>query len=441
MEMRWSLKELYNSFDDEQFKSDFTKINEIIKNINEFTANELVNYNNTGNKIEEIISSFITYYKTYSLLRTYTFLSLSTDARNEQAAKLLEKLNQKDTELTKSKVKIEKWLAGVSSMEEYVKESKLIEEHKFFLEELLEKSKYLLSEKEELIISKMRNTGSRAWTKLQQDLTSTLMIKVEINGETKELPLPVVRNMAYKKDPQIRKNAYHAELSAYEKIDESVAASLNGIKGEVITTTELRGYKSPLEKTLLDSRMKKETIDTMFHAIKESLPVFRSYYRHKAELLGHDKGLPFYDVFAPVAEVDMNFTYSEARDFIVENFRSFSDSMADYAANAFEKKWIDAEPREGKRGGAFCSNIHPIGESRILANFTGSYNDVSTLAHELGHGYHGYCLKDASILNSDYPMPLAETASIFCQTIVDLAAIEQSDSDNALAILESSISD
>lgn len=441
MNIRWSLNELYTSFDDTKYKNDIERIDQIIDNICEFTENELINYNNPGGKTEEIINNFITYYEKFSLLRIYTFLSLSTDARNEQAAKLLEKLNQKDTRLTKPKVKIQKWLAGLSNLEGLLEERELLNEHKFFIQELIEKSNYLLDETEEVIISKMRNTGSTAWAKLQQDLTSTLLVEVEVDDKKKELPLPIVRNMAYKKDPEIRKIAYHAELSAYEKIEESIAASLNGIKGEVITTAKLRGYKSPLEKTLQDSRMEGKTLDTMFKAIKECLPVFRKYYRHKAKLLDHKNGLPFYDIFAPVAEVDMDFTYPEARDFIVANFSSFSDNLANYAANAFEKRWIDAEPREGKRGGAFCSNIHPIGESRILVNFTGTYNDVSTLAHELGHGYHGHCLKDESILNSDYPMPLAETASILCQTIVDLAAIEQSEPDNALAILENSISD
>jgi len=439
MNMKWSLEELYESFTDKQYLDDFDRCDLLIDKINSFSRSSLDNFDECELKIEKILNYLIDYYEIYSLLRTFTFLSLSTDTRNEQAAKLLEKLNKKNTNIKKPMVRMKKWLANLDNLDEIIKKNTFIREHSFFLEELIEENKYMLSEEEESIISQMKNTGSRAWTKLQQDLTSTLMVKVE--NEEKDLPLPVVRNMAHDKDPVIRKKAYHAELNAYKKIDEPIAASLNGIKGEVITTTELRGYKSPLEKTLIDSRMDYETLQTMITAIKESLPLFHNYYRHKAILLGHDKGIPFYDLFAPISNANFNFNYKDARDFIVDNFRSFSSQLANYAANAFEKRWIDAKPREGKMGGAFCSNIHPIGESRILSNFTGSYSDVSTLAHELGHGYHGFCLKDESILNSDYPMPLAETASIFCQTIVDSAAIEEADSDSALAILDNSLSD
>jgi len=441
MNMKWSLKELYESFADNKYLNDLDKCDMLINKINDFSKSKLDNFDECESIIERILNYLIDYYETYSLLRTFTFLSLSTDARNEKATKLLEKLNKKNTNIKKSMVRMQKWLASLDNLEEIINKNTFIQQHKFFLEELIKENKYILSEEEELLISQMKNTGSRAWTKLQQDLTSTLMVKVNLENEDKELPLPVVRNMAHDKDASIRKKAYHAELIAYKKIEEPIAASLNGIKGEVITTTELRGYNSPLEKTLIDSRMDHETMQIMITAIEESLPLFHKYYRHKARLLGHNKGLPFYDLFAPIANANFNFTYTDARNFIVDKFRSFSPQLANYAANTFEKRWIDAKPRKGKMGGAFCSNIHSISESRILTNFTGSYSDVSTLAHELGHGYHGFCLKDESILNSDYPMPLAETASIFCQTIVDSAAIEEADSDSALAILDNSLSD
>ena len=263
----------------------------------------------------------------------------------------------------------------------------------------------------------------------------------EIDGEVKNLPLPVVRNMAYSADKNLRKKAYEAELKAYEKIEETSAACLNGIKGEVITLCELRGYKSPLEETLIKSRMDEDILNAMFTAIKESLPAFHKYFRKKAELLGHKNGLPFYDLFAPIGSMNRTFTYEEAREYIVNNFRTFSHKLAAFADRAFENKWIDAEPREGKRGGAFCSNLHPIKESRIMANFDGSFSNVITLAHELGHGYHGLCLTEESILNSKYPMPLAETASIFCETIVVNAALEEASEEEKLSILEASLQD
>ncbi|KNF07915.1 oligoendopeptidase F-like protein PepF [Gottschalkia purinilytica] len=440
MNMRWSLDDLYNSFDSKEFNNDLILCDKKLKEIKLWTENNLESEDNAAKKIEEYITLQIDFYNVFTKLITFANLTTTVEARNEIALKTLEKLQVKYTELTKPSVSFQKWLGCIGNLESIISSSKLLEEHRFYLKELSRNARYLLSEEEEDIVSKMSNTGSKAWAKLQDMITSTLLIDININGENKQLPLPIIRNMAYDKNPNIRKKAYESELESYKKIEESSCACLNGIKGEVITLCNLKGYSSPLEETLLNSRMSKETLDSMFQAIKESLPIFHKYYKRKSKILGHKNGLPFYDIFAPIGDVNIKFTYNEARNYIVKNFRTFSDKLADYADNAFENNWIDAEPREGKRGGAFCSNIHAIKQSRILANFNGSFSNMITLAHELGHGYHGSCLVNESILNSSYPMPIAETASIFCETIVMNAALKEVKEKEALSILESSIS-
>lgn len=441
MNQRWSLRELYESFEAHEFKRDFDKCRKEIEKIREWSDKNLKDTGNAAAKIREYIKIQNNFYKLYTRLYHFANLTLSTEAKNEKALKVLDILEERATELTEPHVKFQKWLSSIKDIESIIAEDSYLKEFNFYLKENLEKSKYLLSDKEEVIISKMKTTGSAAWEKLQEVLTSTLLVDITIDGEEKKLPLPVVRNMAYSKDAELRKRAYEAELESYLKIDESVAACLNGIKGEVITVSKMKGYDSPLQKTVLDSRMDMKTLDTMLSVMRESLPDFHRYFRKKAELMGYKNGLPFYEMFAPMGNVDMKYTYKETRDYIVSNFRTFSDSLADFAAEAFDKRWIDAEPREGKRGGAFCENLHTIGESRILANFDGSFNSVITLAHELGHGYHGACLMKEAYLNSDYPMPIAETASIFCETIVKEAALKAANEKEAFAILENDISD
>ncbi|TCS83477.1 M3 family oligoendopeptidase [Tepidibacillus fermentans] len=441
MEMRWNLDALYSSIDSEKLKRDFEATVQEIENIKKWAEIELDSLENAVKKIEDYLQMQISFLNQYSRLYHFAELTLSVEAKNEKALKTLEQLEELGTELKEPNVKFQKWLSQIPNLEKLISTSPTLEEHRFYLQELVEKSRYLLSDKEEVVLAKMKNTGSSAWSKLQELLTSTLLVDITIDGEDKQLPLPVVRNMAYDANPTVRKTAYETELKAYRKIEESSAASLNGIKGEVITESKMRGYTSPLEKTLIDSRMDQKILDAMLTAIRESLPSFHRFYRKKAEILGHQNGLPFYDLFAPIGKVDKKYTYEEARDFIVTHFRQFSDRLADFAEHAFTHQWIDAEPREGKRGGAFCSNLHEIKESRILSNFTGSFSDVTTLAHELGHAYHGACLAEESILNSDYPMPLAETASIFCETIVKNAALQQAEEEEALFILENDISD
>lgn len=441
MDKTWSLKELYSSFEAEEFKNDMVKCKEYIEEHKVNIMEALKTHDNEVGVIEKYIESEIRLYNIFSKLLEFASLTLSVEAKNEKAMSVMENLENSFTELTEVEVNFKKWLYEIKNLNELIEGSKLLKEHEFFLKELWEKNRYLLSEAEEVVISKMKNTGSGAFSKLQNTLSSTLLVDIELDGEKKQLPLPVVRNMAHNKNAEIRKTAYEAELNSYKKIEESSAACLNGIKGEVITVNKMRGYDSVLEETLINSRLDAESLEAMFTAMRESFPAFRRFYLKKAEILGHKNGLPFYDLFAPSGEVDMNYTYEEAREFIVKNFGTFSEALADFADNAFEKRWIDAEPREGKRGGAFCSNLHAIGESRVLCNFSGSFSDVVTIAHELGHGYHGNCLKDESILNSDYTMPIAETASIFCETIVKNAVLKTATKEQAYSVLEESISD
>ncbi len=437
MTERWDLTALYHDFSSDSFLQDREKMKEMLTELEEWQPEEK---REPGNSAEEFIKILQDYYEVYSKLMGYSQLRLSVEARNEEALKIIEQLEKESARLTAPRVEFQKWLSGLEDRREIINSSELLQEHSFFLEELVEQSRYLLSREEETLAAQLKRTGSSAWTKLQQRLTSTLMIDVEIEGEIKKLPLPEVRNLAYKQDQEVRKSGYQAELAAYPEIEESVAASLNGIKGEVLTLIKRRGYQSPLAETLQESRLERETLDTMLAAMKDYLPKFREYFRAKAGVLGHEEGLPFYDLFAPLGEVEMEFSYSQARDFIIENISRFSQEMADLYHRAFQERWIDAEPREGKRGGAFCYNLEPIKESRILSNFTGSFSDMTTLAHELGHAYHGYCLRQESILNTSYPMPLAETASIFSETVITNAAIEEADSAQAFAILENKIS-
>jgi pepF/M3 family oligoendopeptidase len=438
--MRWSLAELYTSFDSKEFLADLDFLDRSIEEFTGWAEENLTSPENAQTKVIAFLNYNVNISRLFTKLFAFSSLTKAVDARNEEASKYHSLLSVKSTELTKPGVMFQAFIRDLPDLEVVLNGSALLQEHRFYLEQIRERAKYMLSEKEEILISKMATTGSDAWTNLQNQVTATLKVDLRLDGKDQILPLPVVRNLAYSNDPAVRKTAFEAELAAYPKIEETSAAALNGIKGEVLTVTGMRGFESPLHDTLVKSRMDKETLDAMLTAIREYLPDFRRYYRRKGELLGHQNGLPFYDLFAPMGEVSRTFTYEEAMRYIVENFSTFSRKLGDFAENAYEKNWLDVEPRDGKRGGAFCSNLHPIGESRIMANFDGSFSNMTTLAHELGHGYHGANLKEETILNSRYPMPIAETASIFCETIVVNAALKEASKEEALSILESSIS-
>ncbi|ALB47908.1 M3 family oligoendopeptidase [Clostridium beijerinckii] len=441
MELNWSLKEIYSSFDGDEFKQDLNKLTDIIEEINKWALEATKNKDNLVEKLEDYINKFTKVTDLSSRISIFINLSLSVNTKDKNALRYSDILEKKLTNLIGSSVKFERYISSIEGLDEIISKSKLLKEHEFMLKNIVEQSQYLLSDKEESIIANMKNTGSNAWAKLKDNLISTLLVEIEEDNEIKHIPLTMVLNMAYDKDATVRKKAYEAEIKSYKKVEEGVAAALNGIKGEVLTVCDFRGYKSPLEKTLIDSRMSEESLEAMFLAMKESLPVFRKYLRRKGEMLGHKNGLPFYDLYAPVCEADMKFTYEEGTKFVEKNFRTFSDNLGDFARKAIDNHWIDVKPKEGKVGGAFCENLHFNGESRILLNYGDNFGDVVTLAHELGHGFHGECLNNETTLNSDYPMPIAETASTFCETIIKKAAIKDASKNEALAILETEISD
>ena len=331
MEMEWSLSKLYTSFDSKEFKEDMIQFEDSIKNIKKWTIENCNSYTNSKQKIEAYINFENRLSDYVNKLFSYAELTLSVNTKDEIANKISEELYNKLAELARPTTIFSKWLSSIENLELLIEDSTLIKKHSYYIMDLVRKSKYLLSDNEEELIAKMKNSGSNAWSKLQNKLTSTILVHININDEGKSLPLSTIRNMAYDKDSKLRSNAYEAELKSYAQIAESSAACLNGIKGEVITLSNARGYKSPLHNALENSKMDSETLDVMLSAMMESLPSFEKYFRKKAEILGYSEGLPFYELFAPIGEVNMHFSYEDASKFIIKNFATFSDKLASFA--------------------------------------------------------------------------------------------------------------
>lgn len=431
----WNLDALYPSFESKEFQESLVVINQLIDDLSLFVDTEFVNSEDATHKIKDYVNKSETLRKV--LFKSFGFCSLtmSTDATNDDARKYLSQLQVLSSKTTYFVTKFVKWVPTISNLDQLIKEDEELQELSFYLHEILEGNKYVLSDKEEMLISKMRQTSSSAWGQLQGHLTSTL--KVEYDG--KVIGLSEVRNLSSDKDQKVRKAAYEAELKAYPKIEDSIAYALNGVKGEVNTILEMRGHKSALDEAVYKSRMKRSTLDALISSMRDYLPHFHKYLKRKAKLLGHEKYLPYYDIFAPVGSSSKEFTIDEAMNYIFENFGTFSEDLENLARRAYKEEWIDFTPRNGKRGGAFCSNIHPIKQSRILTNFSGSFGNVITLAHELGHAYHGDKIFAERMTNSSYTMPVAETASTFCETIVKNAALKDAEKEEKIFILEQSL--
>lgn len=436
MDNNWNLDNLYVSYKSEKFIDDLKIFETTVKDFSSWCSNNFDNVDNAKEKLEIYLEK-LNNLSIFDSLIGYVYLSLKVDTTNADLLNLVSKIEKISVDVKQIENYLTLFLKDISDLDSIINNSKILDEYKFILKESKNKADKLLDNDKEYIISKMSLNGSNMWTKQWQQITSTL--SVDYNNEV--LTLPEIRNLAYDKDINVRKNAYYAELKSYEKIDLPSSFSINGIKGEVIEVCNLRGHNSPLEMTLKDSRLDKEVFDAMFNAIKESLPKLQKYFIKKAELLGHKNGLPFYDLFAPISNNTKKYTYDEAKQFVYDNFSKFSQKLGDFAKKAFDNSWIDVYSKKGKVGGAFCYSIQNIKESRILLNFSGSLDNIFTLGHELGHGYHNLCLNNEKYLNTSYSMPIAETASTFCEHILVKSALESSkDDDEKLAILENDLS-
>ena len=434
--MQWDLTRLYKSFSDPAFAADMAAAEALTDKLSALfaapaadTAEQLCALINTFNELHSLTARF----------RSMVMLTLSADAQNEEALAYNDKLQNFSVRMRQQSSAFSRYVGSIENLEELIASNDLLKEHAFVLREAAQESAHTIDPALEETVLKLRITGSGAWSQLRTTLESTLMVDYEENGVVKQLPLPAARNLANSPDPEVRKLGYEAELAAYPKVETAMAACLSSLKGEALTLLPLRHYDSLLEQTLEQSRMDKETLDAMLQAMRESFPAFRRYLRAKAKYLGYEGGLPFYELNAPLGSANASYTLDEARQVLVDVLGRFSKKMANHIQQAFDERWIDAFPRPGKRGGAFCSGVHPLGISYVLANFDGGLSSVSCLAHELGHAYHNRCLEGLSMLNCSYPMPLAETASIFNETLLSEKMLETASEQEQIMLLEQSL--
>ena len=432
----WNLDPMYKGFDDPAFEADLTaakaKLDTFEMLMAQLSAMDPAQGLREGIAMQEEISDLLGKMVNYAMLRQ------SANTKDTEAGSNVGRVLAMYSRIAAPAAAFQNWAAKLPNLMELVMADEKLKNYEFLFRNMQENVRYLLPGQGEEIMARMQLTGSNAWSDLQGYLTST--VPVSYNGGTTNLS--AIRNLAHDADPAVRKAAYEAELQCYDRIKDAVAFSMNSIKLETINECQLRGYESPLDRVLKGSYMKRETLDAMLSAMDEYLPKFWQYLQVKAKALGHEKGLPWYDLFAPMGASSTKFTAESARDFLVQLFREFNPEEADMIAEAFDNAWIDFYPRDGKSGGAFCAGVESLGESRILTNFCGTFSDVVTLAHELGHAYHNLCIRDHLPLNHEYSMPVAETASTFNECVVMAAAIEKAaDKAEKLALIESQLQD
>ena len=483
----WDLGSIYPDINSEKYKSDLAKLTEGIKTLkalNDQAENpDQKNHLNIQNWIADFFKADDILGPLANTLAAYSYSIYSVDTTSKS---LLDNLNQVESLTDQYQIQLNRFSHTVAKnrgiISEFYVNFPQYRKYEFSINEMLEDDIHTLSPELEGIIAKLQQTGGRAWDRLHEQLISNLK-----DPETGKL-FNELRNDAYSPDARLRKESWQKEIALLKQNEIAFAASLNNLKGETLSLLEERSWNCAIDRALSSSRMKKETLDALIATIEESLPQWRKYLKAKAEYLknhnatastncGKEKGLAFYDLFAPLdgntasdgntntagqtetgcntatpsatnnraaseeSLLSKNWTFEEARDYIVKEFTSFSPVMGDFAKNAFDKNWIDARVHPGKVGGAYCQDFYVQKESRVLSNFTGAFSDIITLAHELGHAFHFFCIKDKDYRNANYPMTLAETASTFAETIVKQDILKTASKEDRIKILELDLQD
>lgn len=441
---RWDLTPIFPALDSPQFDAEF---DEVVRAIPQIGAHfdqigvrrrtTSVVDNEFAVQADATINSWNELSARLDIVFSFLHCLISTDARDERAKGRLSELETATVALDALETRLVAWL-GSSDIEALLLLSQTARDHEFWLVRAQNLAAHQMSESEENLVASLRPMGHSAWSKLHGQMTSLLTAPVELDGKTETLPMSAIRALASHPDRQVRLRAFEAEMEAWPQVALPLAACLNGVKGFSRETRVRRGWGDDLSPALLGNSIDGATLAAMQGACVEAFPDFRRYMKAKARALGVEQ-LAWFDLIAPVGGEGEKWSWQACEELIETNFARYSDKMANFARRTFDENWIDAEPRVGKEGGAYCTELG-TGNSRILMNFDGSFTQISTLAHELGHGYHNLCLEPRTPLQKHVPMTLAETASIFCETLVFEAAVQKATPNEKIFLLDNALS-
>ncbi len=440
---RWDMTVVFPGLDSPEFAAGFAAVVDDIADLETLFDAEGVTQrppapldDPTVAAVERVLDRFNAVLDAVETMGAYLGAFVTTDSRDDLAQARLSELDGQRVRLRKLGTRWVAWL-GAIDVEEVIARSPLAAAHAFPLRQAKRAAAHLMTPAEEELAAELSLPGGTAWGRLHDNLTSQITARLTFDGEERELAMSELRNLALHPDREVRRRAYEAELAAWAAAALPLAAAMNGIKGQVNILSVRRGWGDPLDEALFDAHIDRPTLDAMLDAAREAFPDLRRYLRAKARALGLP-ALAWYDLFAPVGDAGRSWRWDEAVSFLFEQFGAYSDRMRGLAERAVRDRWIDAGPRPGKVDGAFCMPLRGE-ESRILANYSPSYDGVSTLAHELGHAYHNLNEAGLTPLQRGTPTTLAETASTFCETIVREAALAQAGPAERLFILEQSL--
>lgn len=377
-----------------------------------------------------------------SRVSSYADLLYAADTSSQEAKNLEQKVEQKITEIENLLLFFEiEWLDVPEDRAKRLWGDPSLDTYRHYLKSMRRYRRHKLTLAEEKIANEKDNTGRRAFGRLFTELNSSLMFPLEWNGEKKELTASEVLALFYQPERELRRRASETLFEVLSRHGLVLTFIYDTILQDHLTMDRLRRYEHPMEERHLRNEIDAKAVQRMMEVTETNYSAAQDYFRLKARFLGLER-LALYDQYAPVTAEVASCDFSKAREIILQAFGAFSPGYAKLASRFFEERWIDAEIRPGKRGGAFCSSSSPYEHPYILCNYNDHMRDVMTVAHELGHGLHGMLARVQTPFNYHPPLTTAETASVFGEMLVfDHLLKSETDPRTQLALLSGKIED
>ena len=379
----------------------------------------------------EALQSYETLQETLAKPQLYAHLLFAADSESDDNKKLSQKSSEFGNLMGRELLFFD---LEIIQMEEEPFDSLLndsrLEPYRHFLDVLRKFKSHTLSEREESLLAQKSLTGVSAFCRLFDEISASLRYTLEIDGEEREMTGEEVLALLHHPDAALREQAFGTFLKRHEEQEILFSAVFNNVALDHGQDLELRNYAHPMEPTNLGNEISTPVVESLMQVSEANYPLAREYFRLKAQLLGLPR-LKNCDVYAPLSDSGRKYGFEEARSMVVEGYRGFSGEFAQMADSFFTERRVDVLPRQGKSGGAFCMGMTPSLDPYLLLNFTGNLRDVSTIAHEVGHGIHFMLAQRQTMLNYHPPLPLAETASVFGEMLLTRLLLER-ETDNAV---------
>ncbi|MCX8151287.1 MAG: M3 family oligoendopeptidase [Candidatus Bathyarchaeota archaeon] len=428
VDVGWDLSELFPSIDDISVGKAVFELSELSEGFKQKYKGKI--YAFTPQNLLCCLEELEAFKAKLQTLSLYASLSFSADMTSFKTQELYDKVKKFEAHLGKQLAFFQLELADLIKKHPQFIVDPLLVNYRHWLERVHRRAAYLLSEVEEQLVIEKDQFGVNAWEDLQRKWLNTRIFEVNVLGEKKLLSYGEANGLLSHPDRATRESANRVIYGVLGRDGEIFAAALRNICNDWMCISERRGYASPMEASLLSNDVTQSIVDNLLHTVEENVQLYRRYLKIKAELMG----LPIlgnHDIIAPLPNTSIfRFTFEDAQRLVMRAYSKFDDEYSAAVKQVFTKRHIDVFPRFGKRNGAFCASWYSGKSSFILSNFTGSLNDVFTLAHELGHAVHNYyAQRSQTILNLSMPSVVAETASIFGELLLADLLLAESNSD------------